>query len=58
MARIGDYVDAVEPVSPETWGSEVFDRFQNEPNTLAIAVVDEAGRPRPIYRPASALEIA
>ena len=45
MARIGDYVDAVEPVSPETWGSEVFDRFQNEPNTLAIAVVDEAGRP-------------
>ena len=45
MARIGDYVDAVAPVSPETWGSVVFDRFQNEPNTLAIAVVDDAGRP-------------
>ncbi|MGV3578617.1 ATP-binding protein [Brevundimonas sp.] len=45
MARIGDYVDAVEPVSPETWGSVVFDRFQNEPNTLAIAVVDEDRRP-------------
>lgn len=45
MARIGDYVDAVEPVSPETWGSVVFDRFQNEPNTLAIAVVDADGRP-------------
>ncbi|MFC5345012.1 ATP-binding protein [Brevundimonas staleyi] len=45
MARIGDYVDAVEPVSPETWGSVVFDRFQNEPNTLAIAVVDADRRP-------------
>ena len=45
MARIGDYVDAVEPVSPETPGSVVFDRFQAEPNTLAIAVVDEEGRP-------------
>jgi signal transduction histidine kinase/ActR/RegA family two-component response regulator len=45
MARIGDFVDAVEPVSPETPGSVVFDRFQNEPNTLAIAVVDPDGRP-------------
>ena len=45
MARIGDFVDAVEPVSPETPGSVVFDRFQNEPNTLAIAVVDPEGRP-------------
>jgi len=45
MARIGDFVDAVEPVSPETPGSVVFDRFQNEPNTLAIAVVDRDGRP-------------
>ena len=26
-------------------GAGVFDRFQNEPNTLTIAVVDEAGRP-------------
>ena len=45
MARIGDFVDAVEPVSPETPGSVVFDRFQNEPNALAIAVVDPGGRP-------------
>ena len=45
MARIGDFVDAVEPVSPETPGSVVFDRFQDEPNTLAIAVVDPDGRP-------------
>ena len=45
MARIGDFVDGVGPVSPETPGSVVFDRFQNEPNTLAIAVVDPDGRP-------------
>lgn len=45
MARIGDFVERVEPVSPETPGSVVFDRFQNEPNTLAIAVVDPEGRP-------------
>jgi signal transduction histidine kinase/ActR/RegA family two-component response regulator len=45
MARIGDFVDAVEPVSPETFGAVVFDRFQQEPNTLAIAVVDPEGRP-------------
>ena len=45
MARIGDFVDAVEAVSPETFGAVVFDRFQNEPNTLAIAVVDDEGRP-------------
>jgi signal transduction histidine kinase/ActR/RegA family two-component response regulator len=45
MARIGDFVDTVEAVSPETFGSVVFDRFQNEPNILAIAVVDADGRP-------------
>lgn len=45
MARIGDFVDTVEPVSPETSGSVVLDRFQAEPNTLAIAVVDADGRP-------------
>ena len=45
MARIGDFVDAVEPVTPETPGLTVFERFQGEPNTLAIAVVDEVGRP-------------
>ena len=45
MARIGDFIDAVEPVSPDTLGAVVFDRFQAEPNTLAIAVVDTDGRP-------------
>lgn len=45
MARIGDFIDAVDPVSPDTLGAVVFDRFQAEPNTLAIAVVDAEGRP-------------
>lgn len=45
MTRIGDFVDLVEPVTPETSGLTVFERFQNEPNTLAIAVVDEDHRP-------------
>jgi len=45
MARIGDFVEAVVPVSPDTVGAVVFDRFQDDPNTLAIAVVDPAGRP-------------
>lgn len=45
MARIGDFIDAVDPVSPDTLGAVVFDRFQAEPNTLAIAVVDARGFP-------------
>ncbi|KPF80503.1 response regulator receiver protein [Brevundimonas sp. AAP58] len=45
MARIGDFIDAVDPVSPDTLGAVVFDRFEAEPNTLAIAVVDAEGRP-------------
>jgi two-component system, sensor histidine kinase len=45
MARIGDFIDAVDPVSPDTLGAVVFDRFEAEPNTLAIAVVDADRRP-------------
>jgi two-component system, sensor histidine kinase len=45
MTRIGDFIDAVEPVSSDTLGAVVFDRFQAEPNTLAIAVVDDDRRP-------------
>ncbi len=45
MARIGDFVDVVEPVREDTPGSIIFDRFQTEPNTLAIAVVDDEHRP-------------
>ncbi|MFN7388024.1 ATP-binding protein [Brevundimonas sp.] len=45
MARIGDFIDMVDPVSPDTLGAVVFDRFQTAPNTLAIAVVDAEGHP-------------
>ena len=45
MARIGDFVEAAQPMAPEAFGAEAFDRFQAEPDTLVIAVVDEDGRP-------------
>jgi len=44
MARLGDFASAVAAVGPDTPGAFVFDRFQTEPDTLAIAVVDENGR--------------
>lgn len=45
MPLIGDFVDLIAPVAPSTLGAEVFERFQSEPNTLALAVVDDDGRP-------------
>ena len=45
MPLIGDFVDLIAPVAPSTLGAEVFERFQSEPNTLALAVVDDGGRP-------------
>ncbi|HZV84423.1 MAG TPA: ATP-binding protein, partial [Brevundimonas sp.] len=45
MARIGDFVSASEPIGPQTLGADVFDRFQREPDTLVIAVVDADRRP-------------
>jgi signal transduction histidine kinase/ActR/RegA family two-component response regulator len=33
------------PVSPATLGAEIYRRFEQEPDTLAIAVVDAAGSP-------------
>ena len=45
MARIKDFVVTAAPVAPDVSGSVVLDRFQNEPNTLAIAVVDADLRP-------------
>ena len=45
MARIKDFVVTAAPVAQDVSGSAVFDRFQNEPNTLAIAVVDADLRP-------------
>jgi signal transduction histidine kinase/AmiR/NasT family two-component response regulator len=45
MARIGDFISVIAAVSPDTHGAQVFDRFQSEPNTLVIAVVDDQNRP-------------
>jgi len=45
MARIGDFVEAAPPMAPDAFGAEAFDRFQAEPDTLVIAVVDADGRP-------------
>jgi signal transduction histidine kinase len=44
-ATLFDIVRPVAPISPETQGQKVYDRFQAEPDTLAIAVVDEEGKP-------------
>jgi len=45
MARIGDFVETAPPMAPDAPGAEAFDRFQAEPDTLVIAVVDADGRP-------------
>lgn len=45
MARIGDFASAPDPIGPDTPGADVFDRFQREPDTLVIAVVDGDQRP-------------
>lgn len=38
-------IDRVPPLPPQATGAEAYARFQNEPETLVIAVVDAAGRP-------------
>ena len=45
MARIGDFASAAAPIGPDTPGADVFDRFQNEPDTLVLAVIDSDRRP-------------
>lgn len=45
MARIGDFASETVPIAPDTPGAEVFDRFQSEPDTLVIAVIDSEQRP-------------
>ena len=45
MARVGDFASTPAPVSPDTPGAHIVERFQDEPDTLAIAVVDDDGRP-------------
>lgn len=45
MARIGDYIEAAQPVGPETTGANIYERFLNEPNTMVIPVVGMDNRP-------------
>ncbi|TAJ68455.1 MAG: response regulator [Phenylobacterium sp.] len=45
MTLLLDIAPHISPVSPNTPGAELYERFQNEPDTLAIAVVDQAGAP-------------
>lgn len=40
-----DLIQPIYPIAPDTQGQMVYDRFQAEPDTLAIAVVDAEGRP-------------
>jgi signal transduction histidine kinase/ActR/RegA family two-component response regulator len=45
MTLLFDIAPHIPPVSPNTSGAEVYERFQDEADTLAIAVVDGDGRP-------------
>jgi len=45
MTVLLDIAPCIAPASPESTGGEIYRRFQTEPDTLAIAVVDETGAP-------------
>jgi signal transduction histidine kinase/ActR/RegA family two-component response regulator len=45
MAELLSLAEPVEPVLATTPGAAVYQRFEQEPDVLAIAVVDAAGRP-------------
>src|ERR1700756_1445980 len=45
MTLLFDIAPYAEPVTADVAGREIYQRFQEEPDTLAIAVVDEAARP-------------
>jgi len=45
MTLLFDIAPHIPPVSPNTPGAELYQRFQNEADTLAIAVVDDDGAP-------------
>ena len=40
-----DLVQLTSPIAPDTCGDHVYERFESEPDSLAIAVVDDEGRP-------------
>ena len=41
MHSLFDLAEQSEPVSPDTPGQTVFDRFNAEPDAMVLAVVDE-----------------
>lgn len=45
MTLLFDIAPYAEPVAADVAGREIYKRFQDEPDTLVIAVVDAAGRP-------------
>ena len=45
MTFLLDIAPTIPPVSPHATGAEIYERFELEPDTLAIAVVDRGGRP-------------
>jgi signal transduction histidine kinase/FixJ family two-component response regulator len=45
MTRVATIVEPISPVTAETTGGEIYKRFEAEPDTLAIAVVDSARAP-------------
>jgi signal transduction histidine kinase/CheY-like chemotaxis protein len=45
MSQLLSLAEPVEPVLASTPGAAVYQRFEREPDVLALAVVDEAGRP-------------
>jgi hypothetical protein len=45
MTLLLEIVPYVAPATPQTSGEEIYQRFQAEPDTMAIAVVDEHDRP-------------
>jgi signal transduction histidine kinase/ActR/RegA family two-component response regulator len=45
MTLLLDIAPFIPPVTPNITGREIYQRFEDEPDTLCIAVVDEEGRP-------------
>ncbi len=45
LGALVDLIQGSPPVAPDLPGAKVYERFQAEPDALAIAVVDEEGRP-------------
>ena len=45
LGALLDLIQCSAPIPPDLPGQRVYERFQDEPDTLALAVVDEEGRP-------------